>query len=146
MRSPWVPAFAGRAELSRFELNQLVWVQAMAKLRLRVDLDNGEQIGWGKIQLLEKIEELGSISAAGRSLGMSYRRAWQLIDSINRCFHEPAVTKQSGGERGGGAVLTPFGRKMVSHYRAMERDAAKVAKAHLKFMRSARAKPAKLTG
>ncbi len=112
----------------------------MAKLRLRVDLDDGGQVGWGKIQLLEKIEALGSISAAGRSLGMSYRRAWQLIDSINHSFKEPAVIKQSGGEKGGGATLTPFGREIVSHYRAMERDAAAAAKPHLKFMQSARAK------
>ena len=82
----------------------------MAKLRLRVDLEPGGAIAPGKIELLERIDELGSIAAAGRAMRMSYRRAWELIDSINQCFREPLVSKQLGGPDGGGAKLTRLGR------------------------------------
>jgi molybdate transport system regulatory protein len=62
---------------------------------------------------------------------MSYRRAWLLIDDLNRCFREPAVTAQPGGSRGGGADLTPFGRKLVRNYRAIETEATAATEAHL---------------
>src|SRR5262245_62503633 len=84
-------------------------VPAMAKLTVRVDLKPGAAVGPGKIRLLELIGESGSISAAGRSMGMSYRRAWTLVAGINRLFREPAVETQLGGTRGGGAALTRFG-------------------------------------
>jgi len=113
----------------------------MAKLRLRVDLEPGGAVGPGKIALLERIERLGSISAAGREMRMSYRRAWELVDNINQCFAEPAVSTQLGGATGGGASLTPFGRQLVKHYRAMEKKAARAAAAHLAVLQSACAKP-----
>jgi molybdate transport system regulatory protein len=81
------------------------------KLTLRVDLGSGRALGPGKIRLLEAIEKTGSISQAGRKLGMSYRRAWLLVDDMNRCFREPVVTAQPGGSQGGGAALTVFGQK-----------------------------------
>jgi molybdate transport system regulatory protein len=96
----------------------------MAKLTLRVDFDDATRLGPGKIRLLEQIGERGSISAAGRSMGMSYRRAWLLVDSLNRCFKEPVVLTQLGGSGGGGAALSGFGRAVVDHYRAMEHEAA----------------------
>jgi molybdate transport system regulatory protein len=77
-------------------------------------------IGPGKTALLEAIAATGSISAAGRSLGMSYRRAWQLVESMNRNFREPLVLTATGGVRGGGAQVTPFGHEVLRRYRAME--------------------------
>lgn len=92
----------------------------MPRLMLRIDFDEDRAIGPGKIKLLELIDALGSISAAGRQMSMSYRRAWLLVDSLNRCFREPLVTSHTGGARGGGAALTPAGGAVVRHYRAVE--------------------------
>jgi molybdate transport system regulatory protein len=99
----------------------------MAKLMLRVDFGPSRAIGPGKIKLLEAIRATGSISQAGRALGMSYRRAWLLVDDMNRCFREPVITAQPGGTRGGGAMLTPFGLKLVRSYRAIETKALAAA-------------------
>jgi molybdate transport system regulatory protein len=104
---------------------------AKAKLMLRVDFGPSRAIGPGKIRLLEAISKTGSISQAGRSLGMSYRRAWLLVDDMNHCFREPVITAQPGGTRGGGAMLTPFGRKLVRSYRAIETEATVAAGARL---------------
>jgi molybdate transport system regulatory protein len=112
----------------------------MARLRLPVDLEPSGAIGPGKIELMEHIEALGSIAAAGRAMGMSYRRAWQLVDSINRCFQRPVVAKQLGGRAGGGAQLTPFGRELVRRYRAIEAGAKRATAAHLKALQAACAK------
>jgi molybdate transport system regulatory protein len=102
------------------------------KLMLRVDFGPNRAIGPGKIRLLEAIDQSGSISQAGRTLGMSYRRAWLLIDDMNRCFREPVVEAQPGGARGGGALLTAFGRKLVRDYRAIESEAAAATQARLR--------------
>ncbi|MGE3771875.1 MAG: winged helix-turn-helix domain-containing protein [Gammaproteobacteria bacterium] len=77
-------------------------------------------MGPGKADLLEAIEGTGSISAAAKSLGMSYRRAWMLVDTMNRCFREPVVSAATGGSGGGGAEVTPYGREILKRYRAME--------------------------
>jgi molybdate transport system regulatory protein len=103
-----------------------------AKLMLRVDFGPNRAIGPGKIRLLEAIDRSGSISQAGRALGMSYRRAWLLIDDLNRCFREPVVEAQPGGARGGGAELTAFGRKLVRDYRAIEVEATAAAQSRLR--------------
>jgi molybdate transport system regulatory protein len=95
----------------------------MPRLTLRIDFDQDRAIGPGKVKLLELIDDLGSIAAAGRRMGMSYRRAWLLIDSLNRCFREPVVASQVGGPHGGGASLTEFGHAVVRHYRAVENAA-----------------------
>lgn len=87
---------------------------------LRVDFPEKSRLGRGKIQLLEHIRDTGSISAAGRAMDMSYRRAWQLVDALNAMFHEPSVTSQRGGKQGGGAVLTPFGEELIRRFRQME--------------------------
>ena len=97
----------------------------MAELFLRIDLGAERMLGPGKVRLLEMIDEVGSISAAGRALGMSYRRAWVLVDETNRCFSAPVVEAHPGGRAGGGAELTTFGREVVGHYRAIERRAAR---------------------
>lgn len=95
----------------------------MATLTLRLDLAPGKSIGHGKIRLLEAIREHGSISAAGRSMRMSYRRAWMLIDELNRMFVEPLIETKHGGPAGGGAELTAFGQRVVAHYRTIEAKA-----------------------
>ena len=77
-------------------------------------------MGPGKAELIERIGRTGSISAAARDMGMSYRRAWQLVESLNATFREPVVTTAIGGTRGGGARVTPFGERLVARFRAME--------------------------
>lgn len=94
----------------------------MTRLTLRLDFANGTKLGPGKVRLLEAIAETGSIAAAGRSMGMSYRRAWLLVDEVNRSFTQPAVSGQTGGSGGGGTALTDWGRELVSLYRQMEAE------------------------
>lgn len=89
--------------------------------RLRIVIDGRRtRLGPGKIDLLEAIGETGSISAAGRRLGMSYRRAWLLVDEVNKLFVRPLVVSSVGGAHGGGAELTDFGRALVAAYRRIE--------------------------
>jgi molybdate transport system regulatory protein len=109
----------------------------LARLSIRIDLDGGLRIGPGKIRLLELIDATGSISAAGRAMAMSYRRAWLLVESLNTSFREPVVAAQSGGRHGGGAQLTAFGRDLVACYRTIEREAAAAADRHLAKLESA---------
>ncbi|MCJ2131161.1 winged helix-turn-helix domain-containing protein [Methylobacterium sp. E-045] len=103
----------------------------MARLSIRIDLGPDHRVGPGKVQLLEMIAEHGSISAAGRALGMSYRRAWMLVEAMNKGFGKPVVDAQIGGKSGGGARLSPFGADVVAHYRAIERAAEKSALPYL---------------
>ncbi|MGH3850952.1 MAG: winged helix-turn-helix domain-containing protein, partial [Pseudonocardiaceae bacterium] len=77
-------------------------------------------IGPGKVALLEAVKETGSISAAGRMLGMSYSRAWKLIAEMNRCFRQVLVETATGGNRGGGAAVTKVGEAVIDRYRDME--------------------------
>ena len=104
------------------------------RLTLRVDLGPKQSIGPGKMRLLDAVAETGSISSAGRSLGMSYRRAWMLIDDLNTSFRRKVVTTTLGGKEGGGAKLTPFGQELVKRYRAIEQSAAKATRAHVAFL------------
>jgi molybdate transport system regulatory protein len=103
----------------------------LARLSIRIDLEGGCRIGPGKIRLLELIEATGSISAAGRAMAMSYRRAWLLVESLNNGLRAPVVAAQPGGRHGGGAQLTAFGRDLIARYRAIEREAAAAADRHL---------------
>ncbi|OYW45677.1 MAG: ModE family transcriptional regulator [Sphingomonadales bacterium 32-68-7] len=93
----------------------------MARLKLKLQLYCGDEIamGPGKADLLEAIACEGSISAAGRALGMSYRRAWLLVDTMNRCFAAPLVATQPGGGKNGGARLTAAGDAALAAYRAL---------------------------
>ena len=109
----------------------------MAKLTLRVDLGPGKAIGPGKIRLLEAIRDSGSISRGGRMMGMSYRRAWLLIDNLNQIFRRKVVTAQPGGDQGGGARVTPFGLELIVRYRAIERRSAKAAARELAALQRA---------
>ena len=103
----------------------------MARLSIRIDFGPELRVGPGKIQLLEEVAALGSIAAGGRALNMSYRRAWELIDDLNRTFGKPVVDSRSGGKKGGGATLTPLGLALITRYRAMERAAAAATETHL---------------
>jgi molybdate transport system regulatory protein len=117
--------------------------QALPSLSVRIDLDAEGRIGPGKIQLLENIHSCGSISAAGRAMDMSYKRAWDLVDEINRICRHAAVERQTGGKNGGGALLTPFGMALVARYRKIERDAASAVKKELAALRTEIGRPKK---
>ncbi len=96
---------------------------AQARLRVRVQFGDGFAIGPGKADLLQAVAETGSISGAARRMEMSYRRAWLLIDAMNRCFRELIVDTATGGKGGGGAQITTFGRLVLKDFRAMEAGA-----------------------
>jgi molybdate transport system regulatory protein len=89
-------------------------------IHFRVDFGNASAIGPGKIALLETIARTGSLSQAARELGMSYRRGWLLLDSLNNSFRHPVAELSKGGKGGGGAILTPFGKALVAAYRKLE--------------------------
>jgi molybdate transport system regulatory protein len=101
------------------------------RLNIRIDLACGLRIGPGKVAVLEEIARSGSISAAGRALRMSYRRAWELVEQLNTGLGIPVVETAAGGSGGGGTVLTPAGKAIIERYRAIEVDAAAAARKHL---------------
>jgi molybdate transport system regulatory protein len=106
------------------------------RLRIRVVFDAAGMIGPGKAELLERIDRCGSIAAAGREMGMSYKRAWQLIGTLNAMFREPVVDSTRGGPRGGGASLTPTGREVLRLYRRFEFEAARGAARQLRALQA----------
>lgn len=120
--------------------------RALPSLSVRIDLNPEGRIGPGKIALLEHIREHGSISAAGRAMDMSYKRAWDLVDEINRICRQAAVERQTGGKNGGGAALTPFGTSLVARYRKIERDAMSAVRKELQALRAEVGKPKKWAG
>lgn len=97
------------------------------KVKLQLQCGDGFAMGPGKADLLEAIEREGSISAAGRALGMSYRRTWLLVDEMNRCFREKLVETLSGGGRERGARVTACGHRVLASYRALEAQSANMA-------------------
>ena len=101
-------------------------------LTLRVMKGRKPAIGPGKAELVDHIARTGSISAAARAMGMSYRRAWQLVEAMNRACREPVVITAVGGKRGGGAEVTPFGRRLVRLFHAMEGKASSAIATDLK--------------
>lgn len=109
---------------------------ATLKVTVRVDLDPTHAIGPGKIALLEKMQDCGSLSQAARDLDMSYRRAWLLLDSLNRSFREPLVMTATGGSGGGGSMLTELGNAVVSAYRSFEAETNARAARHFAAIHS----------
>jgi molybdate transport system regulatory protein len=113
--------------------------RAVARFRMRVMRGDSISVGPGKIALLEAIAETRSITAAAKSMGMSYRRAWMLVDELNAALKKPAVVSAKGGDHGGGSGLTPAGTALVATYRQIEARAADACaadiKALLKFVR-----------
>jgi molybdate transport system regulatory protein len=90
------------------------------RLRLRILFGSNAMLGPGKAELLEHIRDTGSITAAGARMGMSYKRAWGLVDTLNATFREPVVVTARGGSKGGGAQLTATGQAVLTHYRRIE--------------------------
>jgi molybdate transport system regulatory protein len=122
----------------------------MAEIFLKLRFDEDQALGPGKVRLLELIRETGSISAAGREMAMSYRRAWILVDELNSLFRGPLVLTKLGGARGGGATLTPLGADVVRRYRAIEARVFSSSGAHIAELEGAvasrrRRKPASST-
>ncbi|ABE50560.1 MULTISPECIES: winged helix-turn-helix domain-containing protein [Methylobacillus] len=93
-------------------------------IKIRLPYQHLVAIGPGKADLLEAIDKSGSISAGARAMGMSYKRAWDLVDAMNKSFREPLVATATGGSHGGGAKVTPFGHDVLARYRAMEAKAS----------------------
>jgi molybdate transport system regulatory protein len=100
---------------------------SMPRLKISIVFESGARIGPGKAALLESIRDSGSISAAARDMGMSYKRAWLLLDSMNQAFTEPVVVAAPGGARGGGATLTPFGAEVMERYRLIQEQSDALA-------------------
>lgn len=105
-------------------------------IRFRLDFAENSNIGPGKVELLESIKVHGSVSKAARSMGISYRKAWLLLNSVNRSFTIPATVNSTGGHGGGGAEITPFGVLLIERYREVERKLNVVASEHLKEIRA----------
>ncbi|MCE2645888.1 MAG: winged helix-turn-helix domain-containing protein, partial [Burkholderiaceae bacterium] len=109
------------------------------RLSIRIDYPGG-RLGPGKVELLEHIARHGSIAAAARAMDMSYKRAWELVDTLNHMFREPVVSSQPGRNTAGATAITPFGRQVVAQYRAAEGRAAGAVAAALAEL-SAAARP-----
>lgn len=106
------------------------------RLRIRIVFGEQEMIGPGKAELLDRIDRCGSIAAAGREMGMSYKRAWELVGTLNAMFRAPLVESTRGGTGGGGALLTEAGRTVLDLYRAFEADAATAGEPHLNALQA----------
>lgn len=111
------------------------------RIRLHIHIADSHSLGPGKAELLEAIDRDGSISAAARALGMAYRHAWELVEDLNQCFTPGVVETASGGSRGGGSRLTPFGRELLRRFRAMEAKAASAIAPDLAELARQRARP-----
>lgn len=110
--------------------------QIGARFRIRVVFGPNEMMGPGKAELLERIGETGSIAAAGRAMGMSYKRAWQLVDALNGMFRDPLVESSRGGRKGGGARVTEAGQAVLREYRALEAEAQRAGDVHLERLQA----------
>lgn len=107
------------------------------RLMVRVAFGKHGALGPGKIRLLELIERHGSITAAAKAMGISYRRAWLLVEGMKQAFRDPVVATQHGGAQGGGSGLTPIGREIVQRYRAIERTARAAVGGQLRGLKRA---------
>ena len=116
--------------------------EVTVKFSLRLDFAPGGRLGPGKADLLQAIAETGSISGAGRAMRMSYRRAWLLVDELNRMFLLPLVEAQPGGAHGGGARLTAIGQDVLRRYRAIEASGLAAAALDIEALRALIAAPA----
>lgn len=115
-------------------------------LHVRIVLPGGEVVGSGRAEILEGIARHGSIAAAGRDMGMSYRRAWTLVADISRCFGAPVVVTAPGGAQGGGARLTPLGVRVAALYREIEAKAAAAVAAEVAALEALRNAPPSTIG
>ncbi len=109
---------------------------ARLKIQARLMLDDEIAFGPGKADLLDAIQATGSISAAGKQMGMSYRRAWMLVDSMNRCFQQPLVQTATGGTQGGGTQLTETGLDVLQRYRVLQNEINQLSTQHFADLKS----------
>ena len=116
------------------------------RLRLRILFGDEAMLGPGKAELLEHIRDTGSISAAGRAMAMSYRRAWALVEEMNAAFRLPLVNSARGGAGGGGAHLTEAGEEVLARYRAVETAAARAGAEHIAALQALLAEPSDMSG
>lgn len=124
------------------ETNEKKTTGARMKIQARLMLDDEIAFGPGKADLLLAIQTTGSISAAGKYLGMSYRRAWLLVDAMNRCFHHPLVETATGGSQGGGARVTSLGIDVLERYQRLQNDICILGEQHFsEFKTLLRKKP-----
>ncbi len=105
--------------------------------RLRIVLGSDIALGPGKADLMEGIRDTGSIAAAARRMGMSYKQAWLLVETMNACFAKPLVATAKGGERGGGAHLTPLGEDVLRRFRRMQASSARATAKDLAALKRA---------
>ncbi len=108
------------------------------RVRLRIEFDGKHTLGPGKVQLLEAVIEHGSISGAARSMRMSYRHAWELLDDVNGCFGGRVLETESGGRAGGGARVTDFGRELIARYQRMWTTACEALESDLQALQRSR--------
>jgi molybdate transport system regulatory protein len=106
------------------------------KVKVRIDFDDAHAVGPGKIALLERMRDCGSLSQAARELDISYRRAWQLLDSLNTSFNEPVIVTSIGGKGGGGSEITKLGLALIDAYRALEKEMTLRAQQFFKPLRT----------
>ncbi len=106
------------------------------RFRVRIVFGPDEMMGPGKAELLERIRDTGSIAAAGREMGMSYKRAWQLVETLNAMFRDPLVERVRGGARGGGARLTAAGEIVMTEFRMLEAEARQAGESHIARLQS----------
>lgn len=109
----------------------------MPQLSIHIDFEDEGELDPRTVALLETIAQEGSISAAGRALGISYKQAWEIVSEVNRTFDEPLVKAQSGGPTGGGAIVTERGLDLIHHFRTLERKALSATTSHLRAMQQA---------
>lgn len=110
--------------------------EELPRFRIRLVFGPDEMIGPGKAELLERIRDTGSIAAAGREMGMSYKRAWQLVETLNAMFRDPLVESTRGGAKGGGARVTDAGEAVLGEYRALETEARRAGSRHVARLRA----------
>ena len=125
---------AGRAGVAS-QTKRAMPRRTSSDVRLRILTGSAIAIGPGKADLLHAIDETGSISAAARQMGMSYRRAWLLVDTMNQCFALPLVVTEKGGVDGGGSLLTETGRQVLGHYSELLRLASELFAPYLRAKR-----------
>jgi molybdate transport system regulatory protein len=104
------------------------------RLTIRLDFDENRRLGPGKVALLEAVDAAGTITGAAKVMGMSYRRAWTLLEATSALFRTPVIETARGGVHGGGARLTAFGREVVTRYRAVEATLYRAARDDVRFL------------
>lgn len=118
------------------ELTDMTEEQSEPEVILRIDFPTELKLGWGKAQLLDHIRSTGSISAGGKKMNMSYRRAWMLVEEMNNMFLHPVVETTRGGKTGGGTALTGFGEELLACYRRMQQKAESALKDDMNWLSS----------